>query len=55
MAEEGVAWNDLWAAVKPSRTNCRGSVTSTSWPQVQAVLAKQVAEVITRELPKPAS
>ena len=55
MAEEGVAWNDLWAAVKPRQDQLQGKRNVHFMASGSAVLAKQVAEAITRELPKPAS
>ena len=55
MAEEGVTWNDLWAAVKPRQDQLQGKRNVHFMASGSAVLAKQVAEAITRELPKPAS
>ena len=55
MAEEGVTWNDLWAAVKPRQDKLQGKRNVHFMASGSAVLAKQVAEAITRELPKPAS
>jgi acyl-CoA thioesterase-1 len=55
MAEEGVAWNDLWAAVKPRQDQLQGKRNVHFMASGSAVLAKQVAEAITRELPKPAT
>ena len=55
MAEESVAWNDLWAAVKPRQDQLQGKRNVHFMASGSAVLAKQVAEAITRELPKPAS
>ena len=55
MTEEGVIWNDLWAAVKPKQDQLQGKRNVHFMASGSAVLAKQVAEAITRELPKPAS
>ena len=55
MTEEGVIWNDLWAAVKPRQDQLQGKRNVHFMSSGSAVLAKQVAEAITRELPKPAS
>ncbi len=55
MAEEGVTWNDLWAAVKPRQAQLQGKRNVHFMASGSAVLAKQVAEAITRELPKPAT
>ena len=55
MAEEGVTWNDLWAAVKPRQAELQGKRNVHFMASGSAVLAKQVAEAITRELHKPAS
>jgi acyl-CoA thioesterase-1 len=52
MAEESVAWNDLWAAVKPKQDHLQGKRNVHFMAAGSAVLAKQVAEAITRELPK---
>jgi len=52
MAEEGVTWNDLWAAVKPRQDQLQGKRNVHFMASGSAVLAKQVAEAITRELPK---
>ena len=54
MAEEGVTWNDLWAAVKPRQDQLQGKRNVHFMASGSAVLAKQVAEAITRELPKSA-
>lgn len=53
MTEEGVTWNDLWAAVKPRQAELQGKRNVHFMPSGSAVLAKQVAEAIARELPKP--
>jgi len=55
MAEEGVTWNDLWAAVKPKQDQLQGKRNVHFMASGSAVLAKQVAEAITRELPQPTS
>ena len=55
MTEEGVAWNDLWAAVKPKQDQLQGKRNVHFMASGSAVLAKQVAEAITRELPQPTS
>jgi len=55
MTDEGVAWNDLWAAVKPRQDQLQGKRNVHFMASGSAVLAKQVAEAITRELPKPTS
>ncbi|NBV53637.1 MAG: SGNH/GDSL hydrolase family protein, partial [Verrucomicrobia bacterium] len=55
MAEEGVTWNDLWAAVKPKQDQLQGKRNVHFMAAGSAVLAKQVAEAITRELPQPTS
>ena len=55
MAEEGVTWNDLWAAVRPRQDQLQGKRNVHFMASGSAVLAKQVAVAITRELPKPAS
>jgi acyl-CoA thioesterase-1 len=55
MAEEGVTWNDLWAAVKPRQDQLQGKRNVHFMASGSAVLAKQVTEAITRELPKPAT
>jgi len=55
MAEEGVTWNDLWAAVKPKQDQLQGKRNVHFMAAGSAVLAKQVAEAITRELPQPSS
>jgi acyl-CoA thioesterase-1 len=55
MAEEGVAWNDLWAAVKPKQDQLQGKRNVHFMASGSAVLAKQVAEAITRELPQRSS
>lgn len=55
MADEGVTWNDLWAAVKPRQDQLQGKRNVHFMASGSAVLAKQVAEAITRELPKPAN
>jgi acyl-CoA thioesterase-1 len=55
MAEEGVTWNDLWAAVKPRQAELQGKRDVHFMTSGSAVLAKQVAEAITRELPQPTS
>jgi acyl-CoA thioesterase-1 len=53
MAEEGVAWNDLWAAVKPRQAELQGKRDVHFMASGSTLLAKQVAEAITRELPQP--
>jgi acyl-CoA thioesterase-1 len=53
MAEEGVTWNDLWAAVKPRQAELQGKRDVHFMTSGSAVLAKQVAEAIARELPNP--
>jgi acyl-CoA thioesterase-1 len=53
MAEEGVTWNDLWAAVKPRQAEVQGKRDVHFMTSGSAVLAKQVAEAIARELPNP--
>jgi len=55
MTEEGVTWNDLWAAVKPKQDQLQGKRDVHFMTSGSAVLAKQVAEAITRELPQPSS
>jgi acyl-CoA thioesterase-1 len=55
MTEEGVTWNDLWAAVKPKQDQLQGKRNVHFMASGLAVLAKQVAEAITRELPQPTS
>jgi acyl-CoA thioesterase-1 len=55
MTEEGVIWNDLWAAVKPKQDQLQGKRNVHFMAAGSAVLAKQVAEAITRELPKRSS
>ena len=55
MTEEGVAWNDLWAAVKTRQDQLQGKRNVHFMAAGSTVLAKQVAEAINRELPKPAS
>jgi len=55
MTEEGVIWNDLWAAVKPKQDQLQGKRNVHFMASGSAVLAKQVAEAITRELPHPTS
>jgi len=55
MDEEGVTWNDLWAAVKPKQDQLQGKRNVHFMASGSAVLAKQVAEAITRELPQPTS
>jgi acyl-CoA thioesterase-1 len=55
MAEEGVTWNDLWAAVKPKQDQLQGKRNVHFMASGSAVLAKQVAEAITRELPQRSS
>jgi acyl-CoA thioesterase-1 len=55
MAEEGVTWNDLWTAVKPRQDQLQGKRNVHFMASGSAVLAKQVAEAITRELPQPTS
>jgi acyl-CoA thioesterase-1 len=55
MTEEGVIWNDLWAAVKPKQDQLQGKRNVHFMASGSAVLAKQVAEAITRELPQPTS
>ena len=55
MAEEGVTWNDLWAAVKPKQDQLQGKRNVHFMASGSAVLAKQVAEAITRELPQRTS
>ena len=53
MAEEGVIWNDLWAVVKPRQAELQGKRNVHFMASGSAVLAKQVAEAVARELPKP--
>ena len=53
MAEEGVTWNDLWAVVKPRQAELQGKRNVHFMASGSAVLAKQVAEAVARELPKP--
>jgi acyl-CoA thioesterase-1 len=55
MTEEGVTWNDLWAAVKPKQDQLQGKRNVHFMASGSAVLAKQVAEAITRELAQPTS
>jgi acyl-CoA thioesterase-1 len=55
MAEEGVTWNDLWAAVKPRQAELQGKRDVHFMPSGSAVLAKNVAAAIARELPPPNS
>jgi acyl-CoA thioesterase-1 len=55
MTEEGVTWNDLWAAVKPKQDQLQGKRNVHFMASGSAVLAKQVAEAITRELPQRSS
>ena len=55
MAEEVVTWKDLWASVKPRQDQLQGKRNVHFMASGSAVLAKQVAEAITRELPKPAT
>jgi len=55
MTDEGVTWNDLWAAVKPRQDQLQGKRNVHFMASGSAVLAKQVAEAIIRELPKPAT
>ena len=55
MTEEGVTWNDLWAAVKPKQDQLQGKRNVHFMATGSAVLAKKVAEAITRELPQPTS
>jgi len=55
MTEEGVTWNDLWAAVKPRQAELQGKRDVHFMTSGSAVLAKQVAEAITRELAQPTS
>jgi hypothetical protein len=55
MAEEGVTWNDLWAAVKPRQDQLQGKRNVHFMASGSTLLAKQVAEAITRELPQPTS
>ena len=55
MTEEGVTWNDLWAAVKPKQDQLQGKRNVHFMASGSTVLAKQVAEAITRELPQPTS
>ena len=50
MAEEGVAWNDLWAIVKPRQVELQGKRNVHFMPAGSAVIAKQVAAAIAREL-----
>jgi acyl-CoA thioesterase-1 len=54
MAEEGVTWNDLWAAVKPRQAELQGKRDVHFMTSGSALLAKQVSEAIARELPNPA-
>ena len=51
MAEEGVTWNDLWAVVKPRQAELQGKRNVHFMASGSAVLAKQVAEAVARELP----
>jgi acyl-CoA thioesterase-1 len=55
MTEEGVTWNDLWAAVKPKQDQLQGKRNVHFMASGSTLLAKQVAEAITRELPQPSS
>ena len=52
MAEEGVAWNDLWAAVKPRQAELQGKRNVHFMAAGSAVLADHVAQAIARELAK---
>jgi acyl-CoA thioesterase-1 len=54
MAEEGVTWNDPWAAVKPRQAELQGKRDVHFMTSGSALLAKQVSEAIARELPNPA-
>ncbi len=51
MEEEGVAWNDIWALVKPQQDKLQGKRDVHFLPTGSAVIAEQVASAITRELP----
>ena len=55
MDEEGVAWNDVWSAVKPRQDELQGRRNVHFMASGSAVLAKQVAEAITRALPVPSA
>jgi acyl-CoA thioesterase-1 len=54
MAEEGVTWNDLWAAVKPRQAELQGKRDVHFMPSGSVVLAKHVTAAIARELPRAA-
>lgn len=53
MADEGVTWNDLWAAVKPRQAELQGKRDVHFMPSGSAFLAQHVAAAIARELPAP--
>jgi acyl-CoA thioesterase-1 len=50
MAEEGVVWNDLWAAVKPDQAKLQGPRNVHFMPSGSEVLAKQVAKAVAAQL-----
>jgi hypothetical protein len=52
MKEEGVAWNDLWAAVKPDQARLQGPRNVHFQTAGSEVLAKQVAKAVAEQLPK---
>ena len=52
MTEEGVVWNDLWAAVKPDQARLQGKRNVHFEPAGSAVLASHVAKAIRENLPK---
>jgi acyl-CoA thioesterase-1 len=54
MKEEGVAWNDLWAAVKPDQARLQGPRNVHFMPVGSEVLAKQVAKGVSEQLQKKA-
>ncbi len=54
MAEEGVKWNDLWAAVKPRQAELQGRRNVHFLSKGSTFLAAQVADAIRRELEAPA-
>jgi len=54
MVEEGVAWNDLWALVKPDQLKLQIKRNVHFLPAGSTVMAKQVAQMIAAALPKSA-
>ncbi len=52
MSEEGVIWNDLWAAVKPEQARLQGKRNVHFEASGSAVLAEQVARAIRENLPQ---